>query len=343
MPVLIDRGPFGFGAFGDADRTSVRPRLGRREPDPRCLDIAFVNSMPDQAFAATERQFLQLLDAAADDRVVRVTLYALPDVPGKWGEHRLSSHYSAFDEVWSRRHDGLIVTGTEPRAPDLSDEPYWSTLARLVEWAEHNAVSAIWSCLAAHAAVHCLDGICRHPLEDKCFGLFDCRPVVKHALTRGVDWPMRVPHSRWNDVPEQALVAAGYEVVARSPEAGVDAFVRQGRSLFVFFQGHPEYRPETLWREYRRDVGRFLTGERAAYPTLPKAYLDDETAQGLLAFRDRALADRRPALIADFPVGPAASRLTDVWQRPATRIYRNWLSILSEQKARSAGPARSIA
>jgi homoserine O-succinyltransferase len=339
MPVLIDSGPLDHRAFGDADRAAMPPDSD--EAGPRCLDIAFVNNMPDQALEATERQFLQLLDAAADDIVVRVTLHALPEVPrSEWGRFHLIRHYADFADVRSRRYDGLIVTGTEPRAADLTDEPYWPTLAGLVDWAERNAVSAVWSCLAAHAAVRRLDGIRRQVLGDKCFGVFACQPVDGHALMRDVEWPLRVPHSRWNDVPEQALTAAGYGILARSPEAGVDAFVRQGRSLFVFFQGHPEYQPETLLREYRRDVGRFLKRERSTYPALPKAYLDDDTAQALLAFRDRAVADRRAALVADFPVVAPASWWTDAWRTPAVRIYRNWLAVLLERKAGLPAPAR---
>ena len=44
-------------------------------------------------------------------------------------------------------------------------------------------------------------------------------------------------------------------------------FVKQTRSLFIFFQGHPEYEETTLLREYRRDVGRFLRGQQPHYPT----------------------------------------------------------------------------
>ena len=69
----------------------------------------------------------------------------------------------------------------------------------------------------------------------------------------------------------------GYRLLTRSAAAGADAFVReeQGGSLFVFFQGHPEYETDTLAREYRRDVGRFLRGEREHYPAAPEGYFND--------------------------------------------------------------------
>jgi hypothetical protein len=44
-----------------------------------------------------------------------------------------------------------------------------------------------------------------------------------------------MPHSRWNEVPEEALLAWA-RVLTRSEDAGVDASVKQRGSLFVFLQ-----------------------------------------------------------------------------------------------------------
>ena len=69
---------------------------------------------------------------------------------------------------------------------------------------------------------------------------------------------MQFPHSRWNEVRADALTSCGYEILTQSAEAGVDLFVKKKRSLFVHFQGHPEYGARTLLKEYRRDIKRFL-------------------------------------------------------------------------------------
>ena len=53
--------------------------------------------------------------------------------------------------------------------------------------------------------------------------------------------------------------------------------MKQRESLFVFFQGHPEYDAVTLLLEYRRDVGRYLRRERDTYPPMPQGYFDEET------------------------------------------------------------------
>ena len=90
-----------------------------------------------------------------------------------------------------------------------------------------------------------------------------------HPLTAGAPPRFIVPHSRWNGLSEEDLVARGYSVLTRIAGVGVDTFVKEENSLFVFFQGHPEYDSDTLLREYRRDVGRYLNHEATTYPSIP--------------------------------------------------------------------------
>jgi homoserine O-succinyltransferase len=301
-------------------------------PSGNCIDIGLLNNMPDAALEATERQFRALLDAAAPRGVaVRLRLFALPGVPrGDAGREYVSQH-ADIAALWKTRLDGLIVTGTEPRSPSLEEEPYWNSLTQVMDWAEDNTHSSVWSCLAAHAAVLHLDGIKRHPLPDKRFGIFDSSPSSNEPLTAASPSSVRMPHSRWNDLPEGELVARGYRVMLRSA-AGVDAFTRRRKSLFVFFQGHPEYDADTLLLEYRRDVKRFLRGERETYPPLPHGYFDEETVAALTAIQQRAVVDRREELLADFPDGLSA-KVRNTWGPAAAFLYRNWLRYLSTQKA----------
>jgi homoserine O-succinyltransferase len=306
-----------------------------RGSDANCLDIGLINNMPDAALEATERQFRALLDAAADGVAVRLTVYALPDVPRTdWGRHHVNRLYSDIEDLWDSRLDGLIVTGTEPRAPNLRHEPYWESLTRVLEWAEHNTHSTVWSCLAAHAALLHLDGIGRRPLSDKRVGVFECARISDHPLTAGAPSRLPMPHSRWNDIPEDALTLCGYRVLTRSAEAGVDAFVKQRKSLFVFFQGHPEYEADTLLFEYRRDIKRFLRRERDTYPPMPQGYFDEDAVDALTALRERALSDRCEDLLADFPTALVAGKVTNSWHSAAACLYRNWLLYMCAQKDR---------
>ena len=111
-------------------------------------------------------------------------LYSLPDLPrGDAGEQHLRNFYHGIGELLKSRFDGMIMTGTEPRQPDLRNEPYWPALAEVLDWAERNTASTVLSCLAAHAGVLHSDGIPRHRLSDKQFGVFEYKKVGHHALT----------------------------------------------------------------------------------------------------------------------------------------------------------------
>jgi homoserine O-succinyltransferase/O-acetyltransferase len=312
---------------------------GSGDPSRR-VDIGLVNNMPDAAMEATVRQFLSLLDAAARDVTVHVRLFSMPGVPSsEWRRRHLSECYAGFDELWDARLDALIVTGAEPRAADLAAEPYWGPLARLVDWAEENTLTAVWSCLAAHAAVLHLDGIRRSPLNEKCFGVFDHVRLSNHRLLHGQPALIPAPQSRWNELSEAALASCGYHVLTRSPAAGVDVFVRERNSLFLFFQGHPEYEADTLAREHRRDVARFLRGERDGYPDLPRHYFNSEITDVLNRFRARAIADRREDLMSAFPTGRVLSTASSAWRAHALRTYANWLNYIIECKASRTQPA----
>lgn len=297
------------------------------------LHIGLINNMPDAALQATERQFAGLLHAAAGDIDIDLSLYALPDVPrAEAGRRHLSERYLSVEALWQSDLDALIVTGAEPVAQDIVDEPYWDSLATIIDWAETNTYSSIWSCMAAHAAVRSIDGISRHRLPEKRFGVFECVRGSDHALTADSMLTIHVPHSRWNDIREDDLTNRGYRILRRASDGGVDSFVKQRNSLFVFFQGHLEYDANTLLLEYRRDVGRFLRQERDTYPTVPHGYLTPHGIQALTNLQARALANRREELLGEFPVHLAQYIVANAWRTEAVQLYRNWLNYLCEQK-----------
>lgn len=291
------------------------------------LTIGLINNMPDAALKATERQFVKLLRAAAGPHRIRFHCFSLPTVmrspDAKW---HVASEYSDLSDLRRSRFDGLIVTGAEPIAPELDQEPYWRDLTDLIDWARTNTRSTIWSCLAAHAAVLHLDGIRRRRLPAKCHGIFDCAVVTDDTLTRDAPAPLKVPHSRLNELAEGDLAEAGYQVLTRSAEAGVDIFARQYSSRFVFFQGHPEYDALSLQREYLRDIGRYLARERETYPRLPVCYFDAATEDRLERFAKRARHERHPALANDLP---ALNLRGDIAAgTAAAALFRNWLQQL---------------
>ncbi len=299
--------------------------------------VGLLNNMPDPALEATENQFAGLLAAAAGSLSVKLRLSYLPEVPrGTAALEHIGRSYWRLEELLGQGVDALIVTGTEPRAALLSAEPYWERFGEVLRWAEAHTSSSVWSCLAAHAAVQLLDGVSRQRLADKRFGVFDHQVNSAHPLMHGISAPLRMPHSRWNDLPVARLRTAGYSLLSWSTESGADLFVRQRGSLFVFFQGHPEYERTTLFREYRRDVARYLNGQQESYPPLPPGYLTPAASAVLRQFRERALAERSPEVFAQFPIA-AADGAQSNWQASAVRIYANWLQLLAQTKAAAAG------
>jgi len=266
---------------------------------------------------------------------VTIKLYSLTGIPRTdRGQRHLNSFYFGFEELWNNRFDGIVVTGTEPHHPSLRDEPYWSTLTQVLDWAEKNTFSTVLSCLAAHASVLHSDGVKRHRLPDKQFGVFDSTKKCDHSLTSLIADRIRFPHSRWNEVRANELASSGYTVLTESAEVGVDLFVKKKKqSLFVHFQGHPEYGAQTLLKEYRRDIKRFLRQERETYPTMPAGYFDESATQVLNEFRETAIADRREDVAASFPETAVVKGLQNTWQPSAICIYRNWLQYLESRKA----------
>jgi homoserine O-succinyltransferase/O-acetyltransferase len=314
----------------------------RRSGDHDPIVIGVVNNMPDAALRTTERQFRELLSAASHNVEICLRFFSLPELPrSDAGRAHVSQHYEDIRDLWTSRLDGLIVTGTEPRAPALADEPYWPTLTKLIDWAEDHTISTAWSCLAAHAVVQHIDGIGRYAFPKKLSGVFECRKATEHTLVVGAPPQWFVPHSRHNDLPQEALIACGYHILSRLPDAGADMFAKRRKSLFFFLQGHPEYDPGALLREYRRDVGRFLAGESGSYPEMPRGYFSEETAAELVAFRQEALRSRGIDLAPRFPAAAAEAKLAHAWHGLAVCIYANWLSYLAKQKCQSLGPTKS--
>jgi homoserine O-succinyltransferase/O-acetyltransferase len=240
--------------------------------------------------------------------------------------------------------DGLIVTGLEPRAADLRDEPYWPALAAVIDWTAGAGLPTIWSCLAAHAAVLRLGGVRRRPLPAKLSGVFASEAASDDPLVAGATSPILTPHSRLNGLAETDLAQAGYTLLTRSPAAGADAFVRRDAGLALFLQGHPEYDADTLAREYLRDVGRFLEGRRADHPRPPTGYFDAQTEAALGALAAASRASPEPARLALYAAALDRAPPPQTWRPCAVRLYRNWLAEVAARSSRwrdrsSVGPA----
>ena len=301
------------------------------------IHVGLVNNMPDAAMRATELQFARLLKASAGTLDVRLRLFSLRTIARSEDTRaRMNGFYDDAGFLQAANIDALIITGAQPSTPDLRDEPYWAELSHLIDWAEGGTISTLFSCLAAHAAVLHLDGIERRPLPRKLSGVYDSARVEDDPLFFNTAPAVPVPHSRRNDIDERDLAAKGYRILSKldfnnGSGGQVDIFTREppGQSRFVFFQGHPEYDPGTLGREYLRDMGRLLRGETAERPALPENYFDRATEDQLKAMS----GETDIARFNDIITGALPRQM---WRSNTIRLFGNWLTLVAAAKARRA-------
>lgn len=177
-----------------------------------------------------------------------------------------------------------------------------------------------------------MDGVGRVRNGHKYCGIFDCALLYDHPLMANVPFRFKLPHSRWNGLPEDQLRVRGYRILSRAEDAGADTFIKQFKSLFVFFQGHPEYEPNTLLLEYRRDVGRYLRGESEKYPLIPRGYFGEDTEMSLTALQRESALRSREELMAEVSGVLEQVGIEKSWGQTAKGIYRNWLQYICAQK-----------
>ena len=115
-----------FSAEIPTAMTRQQRLLAASRPGADCLVIGLVNNMPDAALETTESQFSTLLAAAAGQREVRLRLTYLPEVTrGPEARRYLRESYWPLQALQDDPPDALIVTGAEPLAHALNQEPYW--------------------------------------------------------------------------------------------------------------------------------------------------------------------------------------------------------------------------
>ncbi len=299
------------------------------------LTVGLLNNASGRALKASERHFVSLLRAATVRSGLRIRFYTCAKLDrDEWPVASTGETYSPIDELLSagrdaRPVDAMVVTGMAPQAADLREEPIWSELAGLVDWAEERAMPVLWSCLAAHAAVLQTAGIQRQRFDRKLSGVYTChRAPGGDVLARRLPQSWLTPHSRYNGVPEEALVASGYEILSHSEETGPDIFVRRSTALSIFCQGHPEYDADTLLLEYRRDICRFFAGASHEYPNIPCHYLDPALEDSLAGLRARAArVGPDPSLLSAILaiVDRAAGARGAAWRGPGVHLCAAWL------------------
>jgi len=299
--------------------------------DIRELHIGLLNMMPDAALLVTEKQYMRLVGAC--NRIAQVYVYPF-SVPGLArsddARAHIETYYSDFAELQEQGLDALIISGANVTNPAIDLEPFWQPLQEVIAWAERNVTSILCSCLATHALVKHLYHVDRTPLPQKLWGVYGHHVCDRsHPLVQDVNTRFDAPHSRWNDISRTQLEAAGLRVLAESVRAGVHLATSPDGLRIVYFQGHPEYDRNSLLKEYKREVTRFLDGALDAPPPIPEHYLAADTEALAQAYlRDASAARGRGEPDPEFPEDQFDAYLDNTWGDTGRALFNNWLGLV---------------
>ena len=247
--------------------------------DIRPIEIVILNLMPLKE--DTELQILRELSNTPLQIHVTFMMAASHESKNVSRSH-LETFYQTIADLKDRYFDGLIVTGAPVEELPFEEVDYWDEMKQVFEWCEDHVTSTIFLCWGAQAALYYYYGLPKVHLGKKLSGIYEHRVFHRKVpLLRGFDDRFLAPHSRYTEVPEDAIRACSeLTVLADSEKAGVFlCMAENGKKIFV--TGHPEYDRETLAKEYHRDMLRGIS------PSVPENYFpgDDPYQQPLLTWR----------------------------------------------------------
>jgi len=224
----------------------------------RPIEIAILNLMPTKE--TTEAQFMRLLSNSplqVNITLVKTSTYNATHTD----KSHLDKFYKTFAEIKARKFDGMIITGAPVENMDFEKVAYWKELEEILDWTKTNVTSTLFICWGAQAALHYFYGIKKHPLKEKCFGIFAhqrIRDGVAEPLMRGISDEFHMPHSRHTIIyAKDILHIDDLRILAYSKKAGA-SIIKSRDNRRVFVTGHMEYDRETLKNEYERDLEKGL-------------------------------------------------------------------------------------
>ncbi|MDX8381731.1 MAG: homoserine O-succinyltransferase [Ghiorsea sp.] len=303
--------------------------------DIRELNVGLLNMMPDAALSATEVQFMRLVGSSNQIAQFFVHPFTVSGLSrDAQTEDYIKHHYKSFEDIKTMGLDALIITGANVSNPNLDEEPFWQPLQEVVAWARENVCSILCSCLATHALVQSLYDSKRTHMGEKLWGVYPHRVTDKqHPLLRDVNTRFDVPHSRFNQITRAQFEAAGLSVLVESETAGVHLAASQDQYSMVFSQGHPEYDTNSLLKEYKREVMRFISDERSDYPPQPEFYFNEAASNIIEGFKAQVLNAKsiKDSNMPTFPEAKIEDELDNTWRDSSKGIINNWLGLVYEK------------
>ena len=258
--------------------------------DIRPLRIGLLNLMPKKI--QTENQFARLIGATPlqiDFQLIRMSEHQTKNTAA---EH-MAAFYRPFQAVKREKFDGLIITGAPIEHLPFEEVTYWDELCEVMEWTQTNVQSTFGVCWGGMAMAYHFYGVKKHMLDHKAFGCFRHQNLAPASpFLRGFSDDFVIPVSRWTEMRQDEITAAGMKTLLGSDEVG-PCLVEDAphRALYIF--NHFEYDSETLKQEYDRDVAN------GTPINVPLNYYPD-----------------------DDPLRPPLNR----WRSHAHLLYGNWIN-----------------
>ncbi len=290
MPIRIDNN-LPVKKILEDENIFVMDEYRSNSQDIRPIDILILNLMPLKE--NTELELLRSLSNTplqVNTSFVRTSSYESKHT----SKDHLEQFYLKFNEVKSRKWDGLIITGAPVEKMDFEEVEYWRELTDIMDWSAKAVTSTLHICWGAQAGLYYRYGIKKFELEKKLSGVYRMTTFHKRTeLVRGFDDTFLIPQSRYTGVDRAGIEAnPALEIVADSEECGPCIIIGDGGKN-IFITGHPEYDTLTLDNEYKRDIGRGLN------PDIPVNYYPDDDPT------------KKP---------------TRSWRCHANTLYTNWLN-----------------
>lgn len=255
MPIVIPKALPAFKILSE-ENIFVMPKARAEMQDIRPIEIAILNLMPTKI--ETETQLMRLLGNTplqVNVTLIKTESYKSNNV----SENHLERFYKSFSDVKDRKFDGMIVTGAPVETLDYTEVKYWDELCEIFDFANINVTSTVFICWGAQAGLKYYYDIDKHPLENKLFGIFKNKAIVKFdPLLKGMNDSFSIPHSRHTSVDENSIYQNdNLEVLAIGKDCGISV-AKSKDNKRVFFFGHSEYDRDTLKNEYLRDLSKGL-------------------------------------------------------------------------------------
>ncbi|HJX70982.1 MAG TPA: homoserine O-succinyltransferase, partial [Bacteroidales bacterium] len=111
--------------------------------DIRPLQIVILNLMPQKI--TTETHILRLL-SNTPLQVEVVLLHTKNHISKSTSLVHLQTFYKTFEEINSKKFDGMILTGAPIEHLEFEEVDYWTELQEIMDWIKTNVTSTMFIC-----------------------------------------------------------------------------------------------------------------------------------------------------------------------------------------------------